>query len=257
MKRTFLVVALILSIFMITGTAMAGSSSTATANSNVGLNNSNTDINVVAPQQGQYVEGPTFEADNRKYEDMPRGFPNGTEIVYPGIIPYYGPDTRPFNFTPMSVIVQGKNVWKRYECEPTLEDSEIEYRFRSFVPTEEGDNPLDSVDVMLGLPETKNTYRVLAHITLRADDTRTTSLELLAQACLLGMASGGRTIAIVAEGAERVATSSGWGIGIHSSGATVNDSNDVGTVTSGGTGYSSGKASLEGKPWIQVFVLTY
>jgi len=193
----------------------------------------------------------TFEGSN-----VPQGFSNGVETNFPTLVPYFGPDVRPFNFTPIEVITAGKSLWKRYECNPTIEDAKVEYRFRSFVKTNNSNDSLDSVDVMLGLPEDK-VYTTVAHITLRADDVTTTSLELLAQACLLAMEAGGKTVAVIAQGAERVAVSSGWGVGFNSTASTVNNSGDIGTVSSGGTGYSKGTSGLAGKPWLQVFVLTY
>jgi hypothetical protein len=87
-----------------------------------------------------------------------------------------------------------------------------------------------------------------------ADDGDTTSLQVIGAAGLKAMDDGNNYMVITAEGAHRMVTASGWGIGFYGLTAGLSDTGKYGTVAGGGPGYSSNQTGPEDKPWIQGYV---
>lgn len=99
-------------------------------------------------------------------------------------------------------------------------------------------------------------FRMVGHITIWSIDENTTSFELMEQAGLLGMEIPSATsLLITGQGATKQLKTKGWGIGISHSTSTISDSQSTGTVSSGGTGYSTGKAGNVEYPWLQLAII--
>ncbi len=89
------------------------------------------------------------------------------------------------------------------------------------------------------------------HAIASADDH--VSLDILAVALVRAMNKGINAVDIMSEGANRELYANGWGIGVNTSGASVNDlkGSAVSGVAGGGTGWSSSTSGFHQLPWIQ------
>ena len=116
------------------------------------------------------------------------------------------------------------------------------------------EKPGDTIHIITVPPKGK--YKMIGHITLQARDKYTTSFELMGKACLLAMElPTAKSVLIMSQGCEKKVETSGWGVSIGNSTATINGTQDVSTVTSPALGYSTGKAGNTGRPWLQVAII--
>jgi hypothetical protein len=100
----------------------------------------------------------------------------------------------------------------------------------------------------------------IGFLTVKAKEGKdATSFIVMQKAILSASIMQGDAIVITKEGAETVTKSSGWGIGFNTSGSVINDMDNRGrsAAASGGTGWSTGKGSLEILPWMTVQVLKF
>jgi hypothetical protein len=243
MKKLFATFAILVAIFMVSGTALAGN--VADANATAGA--------MVASDPSATVNQ-NFEAS-----DIPQGFANGTEMTFPGVSPYFGPDRHPGpNSIDLRMILDVKSTWKRFELAPTATQAKMDIRARHLVPTMKKlgikPSPDDTIDIFIGTPPPS--AKLLGVVMVRVRDTEATTFEAMAEAGLRGLDGMGDAIFIVAFGSQKVVKGSGWGIGFHHTTATVSDGKDLGTVTSGGTGYSTSEAGYKDKPWVHALIVT-
>ena len=100
----------------------------------------------------------------------------------------------------------------------------------------------------------------IGFLTVKGREGKDATSFIVMQKCILSAAiMQGDAIIVTKEGAETITKSSGWGIGFNTSGSVINDMDNRGrsAAASGGTGYSSGKGSLEVLPWMTVQVLKF
>ena len=62
-------------------------------------------------------------------------------------------------------------------------------------------------------------------------------------------------VQFLAEGVLRKMHATGWGIGISFTGATMSTGQKLGTMSTGGTGWSTGTSGYIDRPWLQALVL--
>lgn len=213
----------------------------------------------------------TFEASKPM-----RGFANAGGVAFPMIPSFFGPDTPGHSFQKMELILPLKNQWERWELTKGLSETNMMYRCRFFMKTRKTllkelsgkkkdefygplkesleEKPEDSIIFITAPPA--QAFRMIGHITIWATDEYTTSFELMEQAGLLGMEIPSATaLLITGQGSTKQLQTKGWGIGVNHTTATVSDSQNSGTVNSGGTGYSSGKAGNVEYPWLQLAII--
>lgn len=216
----------------------------------------NTNTQTVGNNNGQAqstdvtVEGDTV--------NVPRSFATGVEMTFPNLGTHYGPDAADGSVLPLPAILSIKPTWTRATLKANLSHTDMKMRSRAFVPRLRGKgNSLDTIEVKVGLPDPA--AKLVGITVVEADDIYTTNLELMSQAALdaLSMTSAD-TVYIVIDGASRVTKASGWGVGFNQTVSSVagGDARNAG-VSTGGTGYSSGKAGYRQVPWIQVFVTAH
>lgn len=87
-----------------------------------------------------------------------------------------------------------------------------------------------------------------------ATDGDTNSLQVLGAIGLKAIADGNNFMVITAEGAHRMVTASGWGVGFYGVTSGISDTGSHSNVGGGGTGYASNKTGTEDKPWVQGYV---
>lgn len=210
-----------------------------------------------------------------------RGFANPGGVGFPAIPSFFGPDTPGPTYQKIELILPLKSEWQRFELEPIIGDTDIMFRCRYFLKTEECSTirvkkprhstarhtktvctPLrveeltDTIHVITVPP--KGTFRMIGHITLWSKDKYTTSLELMAKAMLLAMElPTANALLISGQGCEKKVEISGWGIFGNQTRATVNSAQNVSGVSVGGMGYSSGIAGNTGRPWLQAAIIQF
>ena len=92
-------------------------------------------------------------------------------------------------------------------------------------------------------------------VTAQSQHRNSTMTEVMAKAALVAVKNGANVIHFTAQGAVRDVEASGWGIGFNNTNAQVYSGQSHGNVASGGMGYSSAKAGMRDKPWLQGFAL--
>ncbi len=85
------------------------------------------------------------------------------------------------------------------------------------------------------------------------------SFVVMQRAIILTAERQGDAFVVTKEGEETVTKSSGWGVGFNTTSSVINDMDNRGRSgsASGGTGYSSGKGSLERLPWMKIQILKF
>lgn len=244
MKKLLAMLTIAVALCMFSAPAIAGNLNVADANATAGAA-VNSDPSAVINQD--------FDAT-----DVPQGFANGTEMTYPGVVPYFGPDRHPGpNSLDLHMILNMKSEWKRLELDPSTSKTKMNIRARHLIPTRDTLGikalPDDKINIFLGTPPAGT--ELLGVVMVRIRDTEGTTFEAMCEAGLRGLDGMGDALYIVAFGSQKVVKGSGWGIGFHHTTATVNDGKDLGTVTSGGTGYSTSEAGYKDKPWVHALVV--
>lgn len=251
MKKLFAIFAVLTMIFAFSGTALADGHYFDEFGNPVKAKAMVKDVNANAEI------GQVFEADDREYKDMPRGYANGTEVHYPGMPSYFGPAEPNANTMDLRTILLMKKTWNRETLKATGTKAKTNTRARFFEPTRDrlgmDESDADTIDIILGAPP--KDARLAGVIMVRVRDTKATTLEAMADAGRHALDIPGATMYIVAFASNKVVKSGGWGIGFHTSAATANGTNDISTVTSGGTGWSTGEAGYEDKPWVHAYVV--
>lgn len=207
--------------------------------------------------------------------DALRPFTNSGGAGFPAIPSFFGPDTQGPTYQKIELILPLKSEWKRYELAVSVAETDIMFRCRYFLKTRktlmkelnktkgEFFDPLksslkeksgDTIHIITAPP--KGEFKMIGHITLWAEDEYTTSFELMGKACLLAMElPTAKAVLIMSQGCEKKVETSGWGVSLGHSTATMNSAQDVSTVTSPALGYSTGEAGNTGRPWLQVAII--
>jgi hypothetical protein len=105
-----------------------------------------------------------------------------------------------------------------------------------------------------------STIEAIGFLTVIGREGQDATSFIVMQKCILSACiMQGDAIVVTKEGAETITKSSGWGIGFNTSGSVINDMGNRGRsgAASGGTGWSTGKGSLEILPWMTVQVLKF
>jgi len=239
---------------------------TNTNTNNNDLSNRNTNVNAncnkVSNDTSVAVEGDTtnvsttVEGDTVTVEGdyVPRAFANPGSVTYPGAPEFYGPDSPSSNVMDLRDILSMKNTYDRHVLSVTTKKADMRFRARYLVPTmnKRDRSPDDSVSVYLGKPTAGD---MVAMLMVRADDTDTTTFEVMAKAALLALDVKADSLYVVAYSAEKVVKTSGWGVGFGHTTSTMNSAGDIGTVNTGGTGFQKGESGLKGKPWVHAIAV--
>jgi len=235
---------------------------------NVNLQNTkvegDTNVNLQGNVQSTKVEGDTTIVEgntlNQTFEapEIPRNFANGVEMNYAPMPTYTGPDAVNSNVVDLRNQLDYKHVFTRAELSKMSKKADVNVRDNTTAekaPAADRKRKDRAIPIFLGTPTTR--IESLGMITVVADDFETTTLEVMAIAALHGLDINADAMYVMAYGGDKMVESSGWGLGINSSAATINGNSDLSTVTSGGTGYSSGKAGLKTQPWVHVHMVRF
>lgn len=181
-----------------------------------------------------------------------RGFPEGANINYPGMpnslggITTKGPQL--FDITKL-IKIQSTYNEKMLENMDDTGWGDVEVMETTF--TDVSDLPLPA-EVKAQIEQVQGA-QVVSFIALRAKDSDVSSVDLYSYVMKRAYEAGADRVQYLDQGPEIVMSSSGWGIGFNTTMATISSGEGTGTLTGGGTGYSSGTAGYQARPWLQFF----
>jgi hypothetical protein len=263
MKKLFIISTILTVLLIFSGIAIADDIHTNTAQNEAGAYANN-------------YSDPTYNGINIEASDPMRGFTNPGGAGFPAIPSFFGPDTQGPTYQRIELVLLLKSEWKRYELDVSVTETDIMFRCRYFMKTRKTlikelndktksdfyaplksslkEKPGDTIHIITAPP--KGEFKMIGHITLWAEDKYTTSFELMGKACLLAMElPTAKAVLIMSQGCEKKVKTSGWGVSLGHSTATINSTQDVSTVTSPALGYSTGEAGNTGRPWLQVAII--
>jgi len=186
------------------------------------------------------------------------------QIVYPIAPSYFGAPTPGNQFVPLAKLTQYTTSWNMSKIKHILDDEGWggkDVESRAYVDRGSVSTPADKVIVTATKPKNAVSVEEVGLVTVAITNDKGLSIDAfattLAEASELVDTSDG-SIAVVqflAEGVLRKMEATGWGIGLSFTGATMSSGQNLGTVSTGGTGWSTGSAGYMDHPWLQALVL--
>lgn len=214
--------------------------------------NSSNEQSLIGGTQALVIEG----------GETPRNYPAAGVANYPGLPSYWGIITPDGRFWRVSDFIQFKATWDRFDARALYENGKgkVEVRIKNFrfPPLKENERvpfliagvtkPADQ----LSITEFKRNYQLIG-LAEGYGSNGASSDEVFGRIIERALEEVGADLILLNEGAALQLEASGWGIGISNSISTTSSATGagLGNVATGGTGYSSGKATYVTKPWLQ------
>lgn len=181
-----------------------------------------------------------------------RGFPEGANINYPGMPNSLGGITgKGPQIFDITKLIKIQPVYDAEMLE-NMDDTgwgDIEVMETTFRDVSDAPLP-DEVKAQI---EQVQGATVVSFIAIRGTDSDVSSVDLYGYVMNRARNMGADRVQYLDQGPEIVMDSSGWGIGFNTTMATISSSEGTGTLSGGGTGYSSGTAGYQARPWLQFF----
>lgn len=219
--------------------------------------NTTSDANASAAASGGQAAaegGQSFAVNDQTFESGDRPFAYQGQVQYAVLPGYFGENSKPgHQFISLQQLMMYTTEWSVEDAKTMLKDGtrgSVNLNISPLVakvPVEER-----SVSVIcIGdiLDKEKYDVQVLAVGTVNATNKRATSAKDLATAIKTASEYGATHIQFLGQGTNTELSSSGWGIGFNFTKAT--DS----TVSTGGTGFSTGYSGYDNLPWQQFMLL--
>ena len=190
----------------------------------------------------------------------PRNFAIPGNAQYGPVVNYFGQPLPSEGFQPIEQLIMYGGCFTEGALESMLKDAELginaEFKVASenFIPAGADENGVRWIKIIVQLEPVKSTQFV-GFVTARSNSEKTTMVEVMAKAALTALRQGCNVIHFTAQGAVRDTFAKGWGIGFSHTNAYIADQQDRSNVSTGGFGYSSAKAGMRDKPWLQGFGL--
>ena len=231
------------------------------SNTNTNRNNNyNTNLNHQTQAQGQAqgqaqsnsltVEAPPSAVTVENKGSGYRGFTNQIEMAYAPLPNYFlGRDVGSANVWSVKTMVMYKDTFTRLDVKKLLKGVKVDTNRYA-----KEDGKTDSVKVIFSPPK-RSTVRQCAVIATEATSEEASSVNVLAAAVLDALDVGADLLLITAEGAASKLKSTGWGVGLAYSHATMAGNEQSSGIGSGGTGISGGSATYESFPWLHGIAL--
>lgn len=217
----------------------------------------NTEV-AVDPTQTVNFNAPMLQ-DNSVHEapDLAqgRGFAIPGEIIFPGTPGYFGEATPGHRFIPLNKLLRFVTVWDAEKAKAMLKGSTgaKDIQIRDLYAGAET-TPAALVYCSIAAPEDLGAIVVdqRAIGTVAATNKKSISADVLAVAIVKASETGSNFILFMAEGVNREVDAHGWGIGFHTTQASLHGGgNGSSNVSSGGLGYSRGWSGYIDYPWLQ------
>lgn len=181
-----------------------------------------------------------------------RGFPEGANINYPGMPSSLGGiTTKGPQIFDITKLIKIQPIYDAEMLE-NMDDTgwgDIEVMETTFRDVSDAPLP-DEVKAQI---EQVQGATVVSFIAIRGTDSDVSSVDLYGYVMNRARKMGADRVQYLDQGPEIVMDSSGWGIGFNTTMATISSSEGTGTLSGGGTGYSSGTAGYQARPWLQFF----
>jgi len=216
--------------------------------------------------QGQ-AQISTNKAENNNNQNVtikeavqPRTYHHAANVLFAPLTSYNGEYIRGANFIPIKILTVIKKV---FSYEAASKDYGKKYGKGKCLTIGHSYNGREEIEpskeIKVLTEVDPATVDVIGFLTVKSIEKNIDSFMVLQKAVLSAALMKADAIIITGEGAETTVKTSGWGIGFNTSGGTINDQDNRGksAASSGGTGWSRGKAKLLTFPWLQVQVLKY
>lgn len=201
-----------------------------------------TNANANATGQGTANNNQTFEASDR-------AFPIGLGVNYPALPGYFGDNNKPgHQFISLDKLMMYNTSWKiipEYASEMGLTFNFTPYE--KTVPAEEQSKVIICTKKMFD--KEKVDVKVLGVGTMNSTNKDVISPDLLRNVLFEASTYGATHVQFLGEGTNTELSSTGWGIGI-----SYTKASDT-SVSSGGTGFSTGWSGYDNLPWMQFIFL--
>lgn len=183
--------------------------------------------------------------------NVPRGYVVPGDVVYPGIPNLFFPpvDKGP-QYLKESVVTKYKTSWTAEELAVRADGKNIK------IIT---DAPVVPEDKRAAVVVYKGDQRVVKQVDILCvytDGEKANSEDVFEEAAAKARAIGANAIEFIGDGVTPEMKTSGWGIGFNVTGAAIAGGEQATSIlSSGGTGYSTGKAKYNKLPWGQFYAL--
>jgi hypothetical protein len=238
-------------------TTSVGDQTTTVGGQSTEVGGQSTDVSV-DPTQTVNFNAPMLQ-DNSVHEaadlSQGRGFAIPGEIIFPGTPGYFGEATPGHRFIPLNKLLRFVTVWDAEKAKAMLKGSTgaKDIQIRDLYAGAET-TPAALVYCSIAAPEDLGAIVVdqRAIGTVAATNKKSISADVLAVAIVKASETGSNFILFMAEGVNREVDAHGWGIGFHTTQASLHGGgNGSSNVSSGGLGYSRGWSGYIDYPWLQ------
>jgi len=264
MKRFLIIFTVMVTFIAFSMPALADSSASATAAASANSYQSQGQGQEQGQQQNQGQMLGLDDVGNIKdsFNSKPaRGFAIPGEVNYGPLINYYGKPLPSSGFQRIEELIMYGSWFTEGALESMLKGAEkVECEFKLanegiIVPKVKADkNGVSWIKVIIQKEKVKDAVLV-GYSTARSEHPKTTMTEVMAKAALKALKNGCNVIHFTVQGAVRDTQSFGWGIGFNTTAASINNSQQHSSISSGGFGISGGTAGMRDKPWLQGFGL--
>ncbi len=187
--------------------------------------------------------------NNQTFEAGDRAFPIGVGVNYPGMPGYFGDNNKPgHQFISLDKLMMYNTTWKiipEYASERGLN-----FNFTPYEKTVKDAEKSKTVICTKKMFDTsKVAVKVLGVGTMNSTNKNVISPDILRNVLWEAAQYGATHVQFLGEGTNTELTSSGWGIGF----AYTKASSD--SLSTGGTGFSTGWAGYDNLPWQQFVFL--
>jgi hypothetical protein len=219
-------------------------------------------------QQGQ-TQGIGLDQFNNSFNSRPmRGFAIPNDVNFPAIMNYFGAQPQSVEYQDVANLLTYVNIFSedtlaaavsQFGPKASLKDINV---FKQPVAKPGKIHGQRWIMVVLTAPKTQikdskgSVPFFVGSVSGWANSEEELMDEVMYATALEALRKGCNVLQLTAQGAAKDAISSGWGIGFNSTYSTIsggggNGGQGIGTVSSGGTGYSKARAGSRDLPWLQ------
>jgi hypothetical protein len=211
----------------------------------------------------------SFEIKDAFNGSINRQFPIPGQIIYPIAPAYFGAPTPGNQFIPLAKLAQYTTEWKLERIKHILNDKGwggIDAEIRAYVDRDSVQNLADSIIVTATQPKDYVSIEEVGLADVAVTNNSNLSIDAFAKVLEEAQALADVTpsvegnevkvvVQFLAEGVLRKMHATGWGIGVSFTGATMSTGQKLGTMSTGGTGWSTGTSGYIDRPWLQALIL--